>query len=102
MPLYPVQAYAAAGALLLTTLLLAGMRRLRRPGDLAGTALIGIGILLFVTENFRDWEGRGTLFGGVIDIPQLVAVSLVLLGGLILAEWRTTKSSPQSERSAHV
>ncbi len=89
VPLYPVQAYAAAGSLLLAAILIAcyGFRG-RRPGEIAGVWLFGTGVLLFLTELFRDWEGRGVLLGGSVDAPQLVGLGLVLAGGLLLLSWR--------------
>ena len=41
-----------------------------------------------VTEIFRDWEGRGVILGGLVDIPQLVGLGMVLLGGAVLLDWR--------------
>jgi len=87
-PLHPVQAYAAIGALLLAAVVYGWMFTRRRDGDVAGVALVGAGVLLFVTEIFRDWEGRGASLGGLVDIPQLVGLGLVLLGGLVLLDWQ--------------
>jgi len=88
IPLYPVQAYAALGALAVAALACGWFRLPRRNGEVAGVSLIGVGILLFVTECFRDWEGRGEFFFGVVDIPQLVGLGLVLCGGLLLLAWK--------------
>ncbi len=86
--LHPAQAYAALGSLLIAGVALLCPRLLsrRRPGDIAGLALIGAGIVVFLTENFRDWEGRGVVFHGRADAPQVGAVLLVLLGGILLAD----------------
>jgi hypothetical protein len=46
-------------------------------------------MLLFVTEMFRDWEGRGAVLGGLADIPQLVGLGMVLFGGALLLDWRS-------------
>ena len=89
--LYPVQAYAAAGALVLAMVAFGWLllpRGTRKDGDAAGVWLIGAGILLCFTEAFRDWEGRGVVLGGIADIPQLVGLGLVVLGGFVLWEWR--------------
>ena len=88
VPLYPAQAYAAIGALLLAAVVYGWLFMHRRDGDAAGVALVGGGVLLFVTEIFRDWEGRGILLGGLVDIPQLVGLGLVLLGGFVLLDWQ--------------
>jgi phosphatidylglycerol:prolipoprotein diacylglycerol transferase len=87
--LYPVQAYAAIGALILAGITFCWLFLERREGDAGGVWLVGSGTLLFVTEGFRDWEGRGELFGGALDIPQLVGLGLVLLGGAMLLDWRS-------------
>jgi len=88
VPLHPVQAYAAAGALMLACVAFGWLFVPRRRGDVAGVWLAGMGILLFVTEMYRDWEGRGVVLGGLVDIPQLVGLGLVVLGGAVLFDWR--------------
>jgi len=89
VPLYPVQAYAALGALLLAAITCGWLYLpVRRSGDVAGVWLAGGGVLLFVTEIFRDWEGRGSLLGGSVNIPQLAGVAMVLSGGAVLMKWR--------------
>lgn len=93
VPLYPVQAYAALGALLLTAVCFGWMFIARRQGDVAGVWLLGAGSLLFVTEMYRDWEGRGVVFGGRVDIPQLVGLGLVVCGGLVLWDWPRRKQT---------
>jgi phosphatidylglycerol:prolipoprotein diacylglycerol transferase len=106
VPLYPVQLYAAAGALLLAAMAYCWLLIPHRAGDVAGAWLIGLGIQLFVTEGFRDWEGRGVLFHGAIDTPQLAAVAFVLSGGLALLQLRawtgdTAVTHLSANRPAH-
>lgn len=86
VPVHPVQAYAAFGLLTLAIALTAVVYLRRRPGDAAGIGLVGGGIVLFLTEIWRGWEGRGVLLHGRIDGPQIVAVVLVLLGAFVLCE----------------
>jgi phosphatidylglycerol---prolipoprotein diacylglyceryl transferase len=93
VPLYPVQAYAALGALVLAGICFAWLFIARRKGDVAGIWLLGAGSLLFVTEIYRDWEGRGVLFGGRVDIPQLVGLGMVVCGGLVLWDWPRRKQT---------
>jgi phosphatidylglycerol:prolipoprotein diacylglycerol transferase len=100
VPLYPVQAYAALGSLLLAAILLAcfrSSRPSRHRGDIAGIWLIGTGVVLFLTELFRDWEGRGVLLRGLVDTPQLVGLGLVLAGGYLLMQWGTRSPSAEVE-----
>ncbi len=86
IPLHPVQAYAALAYATLAILLLVCMPMRRQAGDVAGMALIGIGISIYVTEFWRDPEGRGQLLRGALDGPQAGAILLVLLGAWLLRE----------------
>jgi hypothetical protein len=47
---------------------------------------MGTGVAVFITELWRDGEGRGMLLGGALDGPQAAAIVLVLAGGLVLME----------------
>jgi len=84
--LHPVQAYAALGFLTLSILLLLWLPHLRQPGDAAGLMLLGAGLVVYLTEFWRDSEGRGALLGGALNGPQAVALALVVVGGLALLE----------------
>jgi phosphatidylglycerol---prolipoprotein diacylglyceryl transferase len=86
VPLHPVQAYAALAYGTLAVLLLVGMPMRRRAGDVAGAGLAGMGVSVYVTELWRDPEGRGQLLNGALDGPQVAAIILVLLGAWILLE----------------
>ena len=96
IPLHPVQAYAALAFLTLFILLLFWMPVRRQQGDLAGLFLLGAGVSVFLTELWRDPEGRGTLLGGALDGPQAAAVLLVLAGGLVLRERKTKGQGSRS------
>jgi phosphatidylglycerol:prolipoprotein diacylglycerol transferase len=53
---------------------------------LAGLWLLGAGVAVYVTEIWRDTEGRGSLLRGAMDGPQVAAIFFVLAGGLVLRE----------------
>jgi phosphatidylglycerol---prolipoprotein diacylglyceryl transferase len=84
IPLHPVQAYAALAFLILAVVLFAWLPRRRQQGDVAGFWLLGAGIAMYLTELWRDPEGRGVVLGGALDGPQIAAVLLVLAGALVL------------------
>jgi phosphatidylglycerol:prolipoprotein diacylglycerol transferase len=86
VPVHPVQAYAALALLILAIFLLFLLPRRRQHGDLFGLMLLGAGEAVFVTEFWRNTEGRGALFGGAINGPQAAAAVLVVAGGLVLLE----------------
>jgi phosphatidylglycerol:prolipoprotein diacylglycerol transferase len=84
IPVHPVQAYSALGFLALALSLLFWLPRSRNGGDLAGVGLMAAGVIVFATELFRDFEGRGAFFGGAVDGPQLAAVAMVFAGAALL------------------
>lgn len=86
VPLHPVQAYAALGFLAVAILLTVWLRMPRQPGDLAGICLMGLGAVTYLTEIWRDPEGRGLILRGALDGPQIVAFVLVIAGAFILRE----------------
>jgi phosphatidylglycerol:prolipoprotein diacylglycerol transferase len=95
IPLHPVQAYAALGFLTLAILLVVWLPVRRQAGDVAGVALMGAGIVIFFTEFWRDWEGRGDFLRGVLDGPQLVAILLVLAGPFVLRSRQPAPVPPE-------
>ena len=86
VPVHPVQIYAALAFFVLCLLLWFALTRRPRPGDVAGLALLGFGVAIYITEFWRDTEGRGTVLAGALDGPQAAAVVLMLVGAAILWE----------------
>jgi phosphatidylglycerol:prolipoprotein diacylglycerol transferase len=96
IPLHPVQAYAALAFLTLAIFLLAWQPVARRAGDLAGLGLMGGGVAVYITELWRDGEGRGALLNGALDGPQLGAIALVFLGALMMLEWKDLRTNDEA------
>jgi phosphatidylglycerol:prolipoprotein diacylglycerol transferase len=96
IPLHPVQAYAALAFLTLSIFLLVWLPERRRQGDAAGLWLLGAGVAIYITELWRDTEGRGRLLNGALDGPQAAAIFFVLAGAFVLMERR--RSAAQLER----
>jgi phosphatidylglycerol:prolipoprotein diacylglycerol transferase len=94
VPLHPVQVYAVMAFLALAALLYVWLPLERRRGDVAGLGLMGMGIAIYVTELWRDQEGRGALLHGALDGPQFAAVLLVLAGALVLREHKHAAAAP--------
>jgi phosphatidylglycerol:prolipoprotein diacylglycerol transferase len=97
VPVHPVQAYAAIAFLTLSLLLLVLLPARRQHGDVAGIGLMGAGVVVFVTEFWRDWEGRGAIMQGALDGPQTAAIVMVILGALLLR----TRSNEQVAEASH-
>lgn len=91
IPLHPVQAYAALAFLTLSILAMVWLPARRQHGDVAGLWLIGAGVVIYITEFWRDAEGRGTLLSGALDGPQAVAILFVAAGAIILKERRDAR-----------
>ena len=96
IPLHPVQAYAAVAFLTLSLLLLVFLPMRKQQGDVAGLWFLGAGVAIFITELWRDPEGRGALLHGVLDGPQAAAILFVLAGAIILRE----RKQPGAENEA--
>jgi len=93
IPLHPVQIYAALAFLTLSVFLLVWLPVRRRAGDVAGLCLMGMGVVIYLTELWRDPEGRGSLIYGALDGPQLAAILFVIVGAVILLERNHQKQS---------
>jgi phosphatidylglycerol:prolipoprotein diacylglycerol transferase len=104
LPVHPVQAYASLAFLALSIILLFWLPRRRQQGDIFGLMLFGAGVAVFITEFWRDPEGRGAVLGGALNGPQVAAAVLVLAGGLVMLERKVPVESrgipqlPQEQR----
>ncbi len=101
VPLYPVQLYAAFAFLALAMLLLAWLPFERRKGDVAGLGLMGSAFVLYITELWRDPEGRGALLHGAIDGPQIAAILLVIAGAFVLRDRKSAQPSAENAQPAN-
>ena len=100
VPLQPVQAYASMAFLALGVLLFVWLPFERRKGDVAGLWLMGSAVTIYITELWRAPEGRGALFGGAIDGPQVAAIAMLLAGGLVLRERKGAQQNPTTVSGA--
>ena len=48
----------------------------------------------------RQMEGRGVVFDELVDIPQLVGLGMVLLGGAVLWDWRRGSAMAEKVHNA--
>ena len=73
IPVHPVQAYVALAFFVISICLVFWLPNRRQHGDIAGLCLIAIGVVLFITEFWRDPIGRGAMLSGVLKGPQAVS-----------------------------
>jgi phosphatidylglycerol:prolipoprotein diacylglycerol transferase len=81
--LEPTQLFESAVELSIFFLLTWMFKRKKFDGQIFGAYLFLYGIARFFLEFLRDDPGRGSVFGGVMSGTQLIAIGLVLTGGLI-------------------
>ncbi len=86
IPVHPVQAYAAVCFFAIAIGIEFWLPRHRQNGDLAGLFLMTTGIVLYITEFWRDPIGRGALFNGILKAPQAAGLVLILAGAGLLLE----------------
>jgi phosphatidylglycerol:prolipoprotein diacylglycerol transferase len=103
VPVHPVQAYAAFAFLAIAIALFLWLPHRRQQGEVAGIGLLGAGTAIYFTEFWRDPEGRGSLFNGALDSPQIAAIALVLIGTLALRHRENSNTARnKSAEAQHV
>ena len=83
IPLEPTQLFESAVEFANFFFLMWLLKRRKFDGQIFGAFLFIYGIARFFLEYLRDDPGRGSVFGGVMTGTQLIAIGLVLGGGLI-------------------
>ena len=86
IPVHPVQAYAAICFSLIAVGLVLWLPSRRQNGELAGLFLISTGVVMYITEFWRDPLGRGAVFNGILKGPQVAAILFVLGGAVLLLD----------------
>jgi len=81
--LEPTQLFESAVELTNFFILTWMFKRKKFDGQILGAYLFLYGIARFFLEFLRGDEGRGSVFGGALSGTQLVAIGMVLTGGLI-------------------
>jgi phosphatidylglycerol:prolipoprotein diacylglycerol transferase len=81
--LEPTQLFESAVELANFFLLMWMLKRKRFDGQVFGAYLILYGVARFFLEFLRGDPGRGEVFGGLMSGTQLIALGLVVLGGVI-------------------
>jgi phosphatidylglycerol:prolipoprotein diacylglycerol transferase len=92
VPLEPTQLIESAVELINFFVLSWFITRKHADGQVFGTYLILYGIARFFIEFLRDDPGRGQVFGNSMSGTQLIAIILVIVGGLF---WLRRAPSPK-------
>ena len=95
--LHPTQLYEAAANAAIFVIVLSLYRRKTFDGQVAGAYLFLYGVARYFLEFFRDDPERGSVFGGAMTLTQLIAICLVITGGLL---WIRRPAAPTPTRSA--
>jgi len=83
VPLEPTQLFESAVELANFFILMWMLKRKRFDGQVVGAYFVLYGVARYFLEFLRDDPGRGSVFGGIMTGTQLIAIGLVLTGGLI-------------------
>ena len=81
--LEPTQLFESAVELANFFLLMWMLKRKKFDGQVFGAYLILYGVARFFLEFLRGDPGRGSVFGGFMSGTQLIAIGLVVIGGVI-------------------
>jgi len=100
VPLEPTQLFESAVELANFFFLMWLLKRRKFDGQIIGAFMFIYGIARFFLEYLRDDPGRGSVFGGAMTGTQLIAIGLVLAGGLIWWLRPGSKSIPAQTISA--
>jgi phosphatidylglycerol:prolipoprotein diacylglycerol transferase len=83
IPLEPTQLFEAAVELANFFFLMWLLKRRKFDGQVFGAFLMIYGVARFFLEFLRDDPGRGSVFNGAMSGTQLIAIGLVIGGGII-------------------
>ncbi len=83
IPLHPSQVYEFMAEMVITSILLLLWRHRSFPGQIIGTYAFLYGVARFFLEFLRGDPGRGSVFGGLITLTQLISIIFVLVGGAL-------------------
>jgi phosphatidylglycerol:prolipoprotein diacylglycerol transferase len=83
VPLEPTQLFESAVELANFFFLMWLLKRRKFDGQVFGAFMFIYGVARFFLEFIRDDQGRGSVFGGAMTGTQLIALGLVVAGGLI-------------------
>jgi len=83
IPREPTQLFESGAELIIFFILMWMFKRKKFDGQVFGAYLFLYGIARFLVEFVRGDPGRGSVFGGLLSGTQLIAIGLVLTGGLI-------------------
>jgi phosphatidylglycerol---prolipoprotein diacylglyceryl transferase len=91
--LEPTQLFESAVELANFFVLMWIFKRKKFDGQVFGAYLILYGVARYFLEFIRDDPGRGSVFGGIMTGTQLIAIFLVITGGLI---WWLRSGAPKT------
>ncbi len=83
VPLEPTQLFESAVELANFFFLMWLLKRRKFDGQIIGAFMFIYGVARFFLEFIRDDPGRGSVFGGAMTGTQLIAIGLVIAGGVI-------------------
>lgn len=94
IPVHPSQVYEFMAEMVITSILLLLWRRRSFAGQIVGAYAFLFGVARFFLEYLRGDPGRGSVFGGMFSLTQVISIGFVLVGGVL---WlRRTPRAPHT------
>jgi phosphatidylglycerol:prolipoprotein diacylglycerol transferase len=100
VPIEPTQLFESAVELANFFILMWLLKRRKFDGQIFGAYMFLYGVARFFIEFLRGDPGRGSVFGGALSGTQLIAIGLVVAGGLIWWLRPGAKRAPAQTASA--
>lgn len=97
IPLHPTQVYEFLAEMVITSILLLLWRRRSFPGQVIGAYAFLYGVARFFIEYYRGDPGRGSVFGGMFSLTQVISILFVLAGGIL---WMRRGPAPAAQSAA--
>ncbi|MNW00758.1 Prolipoprotein diacylglyceryl transferase [compost metagenome] len=70
-------------------------KKLKAPGFIAGTFVLGYGLSRIIAEFFREPDAQlGYLFGGWLTMGMILSLPMVLIG--VWAMWRANRAAAKN------
>jgi phosphatidylglycerol:prolipoprotein diacylglycerol transferase len=91
--MHPTQIYEFMAEMAVFAVVMWTWKHKKFSGQVFGTYAVLYGIARFWLESYRDDPERGSVFGGLMTVTQLISIVLVIIGGLMWMKRVSPKAS---------
>jgi phosphatidylglycerol:prolipoprotein diacylglycerol transferase len=91
--MHPTQIYEFLAEMAVFAVVMWTWKHKKFSGQVFGTYAFLYGIARFWLEFYRDDPERGSVFGGLMTLTQLISIVLVIIGGIMWMRWQPKSAS---------